>query len=457
MMMRNVFLAVAAITALVAGAGWYALSRLMPAVAEAGQADPAQSQMATRFLDHLDAGRYDDALAMGTPRLREGLAGGKLATTWETLPKQLGARSGRSAVRGETVEGKPVLTATLVFPMMPLDARISFDESNRIAGFWIVPARGGAPAATEAGAQRADGGQEIAFAVGSGADVLPGTLSLPNGSGPFPAVVLVHGSGSHDRDETIGPNTPFRDLAHGLAAHGIAVLRYEKRSRVQPERYSGGAYTVDDETTNDALAAVAALRARAGIDGGRIFVAGHSLGALVAPRIGARDAKIAGLILLAAPALPLEDTVLRQTRHLLALDGKTAAEIDAAVADLDRARAAVKHIDAGAAGDAPSLLGLPTAYWRDLAGYDPVATARTLRQPMLVLQGGRDYQVTVADDFARWRAAFDNDPRVQLREYADLGHAFMPGGNPPGPKDYLVPGHVDAAVITDIANWIGKH
>ena len=456
MLMRNVVLAVLAITALIAGAGWYAVSLLMPPVAAAGNADPVQATLATHFLDHLDAGRYDDALAMATPRLREGLSGGKLAATWDTLPKQLGARTGRSAVRGEIVEGQPILTATLVFPMMPLDARITFDEGNRVAGFWVVPARAAAPAVASA-PTRGEGWHEVDFTVGSGAEALPATLSLPDGAGPFPAIVLVHGSGSHDRNETIGPNAPFRDLAHGLAARGIAVLRYEKRNRVQPQRYAGRAYTLDDETTDDALAAVAALRTRAEIDAARVFVAGHSLGALAAPRIGRRDPAIAGLILLAGPALPLEDTVVRQTRHLLALDGKSAAEIDAAVAALESQRDAIKHIAADMPGDAPSLLGLPTAYWRDLAGYDPVAIASTLTQPLLVLQGGRDYQVTVADDFARWRAAFAQDPRVQLREYPLLGHAFMPGGDPPGPKDYLEAGHVDATVIADIAAWVDAH
>lgn len=456
MLMRNVVLAVLALIALVAGAGWYVVSRLMPPAAAAGHADPEQAALATRFLDHLDSGRYDDALAMGTPRLREGLSGGKLALTWETLPKQLGSRTARSAVRGETVEGKPILTATLAFPMMPLDARISFDEGNRVAGFWVVPARAAAATASATPA-RGDGWHEVDLTVGSGDAALPATLTLPDGAGPFTAVVLVHGSGSHDRDETIGPNTPFRDLAHGLAARGIAVLRYEKRNRVQPQRYVGRAYTIDDETTDDALAAVATLRTRTDIAAARVFVAGHSLGALAAPRIGARDPAVAGLILLAGPSVPLEDTVLRQTRYLLALDGKSAAEIGAAVAEVETMRLAVKHIAADVPGDAPSLLGLPTAYWRDLAGYDPVESARTLAQPMLVLQGRRDYQVTVADDFGRWREAFASDPRVQLREYPMLGHAFMPGGDPPGPKDYLVAGHVDATVIADIATWIDAH
>ncbi|MBN8482930.1 MAG: alpha/beta fold hydrolase, partial [Xanthomonadales bacterium] len=424
MPMRNVLLAVVALTALVGGAGWYVVQKLLPPASVPAVADPAQAELAARFLDLLDARRYDEALAMATPRVQEGLAGGKLAEIWETLPKQLGERKARSAVRGESVNGKPIIAATLSFAMLPLDARITFDSERRIAGFWIVPAKSTSAAAAEP--ERGEGWHEVATGVGQGADVLPATLTLPESGAPFAAVVLVHGSGAHDRDETIGPNKPFRDLAHGLATRGIAVLRYEKRSKQQPQRYAGAAYTVDDETTNDALAAVAMLRTRADVDPKRVFVAGHSLGALVAPRIGARDPAIAGLILLAGPAAPLADTVVRQSRYLLQQDGKNAAEIDAALAPIEAQRDAVRRIDASTPADAPSLLGLPAAYWRDLAGYDPVATSRTLAQPMLVLQGGRDYQVTVADDFSRWREAFPADPRVQLREYPTLGHTFIP-------------------------------
>ena len=160
--------------------------------------------------------------------------------------------------------------------------RVFFDEADRISGFRLVPAQAAtavAPAKLEQGANWRESSSPR-----ERADALPGTLTLPQGNGPFPAVVLVHGSGAHDRDETIGPNKPFRDLAHGLAGHGIAVLRYEKRTRVHPERFREQAFTVDDEVTFDAIAAVAALRARADIDATRVFVAGHSLGAMMAPR-----------------------------------------------------------------------------------------------------------------------------------------------------------------------------
>jgi dienelactone hydrolase len=449
--MKRVLLIVLVITAIIGVGGWYLVQKLMPPKASTAALDPAQATLANAFLDLLDAHRYDEALAMATSQMREGLGGGKLKDTWEALPKQLGERQSRGALRGESIDGRPIITSALAFPMLALDARITFDANNLIAGFRLVPAQ--APTLAHA-PESGDAWHEVDLAVGQGADALPGTLTLPRGSGPFAAVVLVHGSGPHDRDETIGPNKPFRDLAHGLADRGIAVLRYEKRTKAHPEHYANGDFTIDDETVNDALAAVAALRMRSEVDTKRIFVAGHSLGAMFAPRIGQRDPDIAGLVLLAAPALRLEDTVIRQMRYIAHFDGRSDTEIDTLIAPLERQREAVKHLDADKPQDEPLLLKLPKRYWLDLNTYDPIAVARDIAQPMLILQGGHDYQVTAKDDFSLWQAAFGSNPRIRLIEYPLLGHTFMPGNDPPGPKDYQQAAHVDAKVIVDIAEWI---
>ncbi|MBX3692625.1 alpha/beta fold hydrolase [Dokdonella sp.] len=452
--MKKVLITIILVILALCGGGWLLYTKLVPPPAEAATLNPRHAELATRFLDLLDAARYEDALAMANDEVRAALDAKKLGDTWEILPKQLGARSARSELRGEIVAGKQIVTSTLSFPMMSLDARVFFDEADRISGFRLVPAQK-APAPVEL--EQGTNWREIEFAAGPGHGALPGTLTLPAGNGPFAAVVLVHGSGAHDRDETIGPNKPFRDIAHGLASHGIAVLRYEKRTRAEPVRFSGKAFTVDDEVTLDVIAAAAALRTRSDIDPARVFVAGHSLGAMIAPRIATRDTRLAGLILLAAPARALEDVVPQQIRYMAALDGKSDADIETVLAPIEQQVAAVKALDAGVPDTAPLLLGLPASYWRSLAGYDPLAVTRSIPQPLLVLQGGRDYQVTPADDFARWREAFADEPRVQLREYPLLSHLFMPGGDPPGPKDYSVEGHVDATVIDDIAAWIGAH
>src|SRR5262249_34016694 len=152
-----------------------------------------------------------------------------------------------------------------------------------------------ADAWTPAAYAKPDSFVEVPVQVGS-APALPGFLSLPKGAGPFPVVVLVHGSGPQDADETIGPNKPFKDLALGLARRGIAVLRYAKRSRVEP----AGVVTVKEEVLDGAHAAIELARASKGIDPGRVVVLGHSEGGYLAPRIAKENPTVAGIILLAA-------------------------------------------------------------------------------------------------------------------------------------------------------------
>lgn len=288
--------------------------------------------------------------------------------------------------------------------------------------------------------------------VGADGWPLPGLLTLPDGDGPFPAVVFVHGSGPHDADETIFGSKPFRDLAHGLAARGIAGVRYVKRSKEHGARLmrEHAEITVEQETIADAVAAVRWLRAQPQVDPGRVFVLGHSLGAMLAPRIGRAAPEAAGLILLAANARPLEDLVIEQVRYLAPSQGIT----DAQIAEFEAQRDRVKALARGDAVDGPLLLNVPASYWRDLSAYDPVAVAKSLGRPMLILQGERDYQVTMAD-FALWKKALGDRPNVMVKSYPALNHLFVAGEGPSLPIEYLKPGHVDAGVIADIAQWIG--
>lgn len=285
-----------------------------------------------------------------------------------------------------------------------------------------------------------------------GNDGLPGTLSLPRGAGPFPAVVLVHGSGAHDRDETIGANAPFRDIAQGLTQRGIAVLRYEKRTHRQPSMLSDGQLTIDRETTHDALLAIAHLRQLRMIDHRRIFVLGHSQGGMLAPRIAARAPDVAGVILLAAPARPLLDLLIEQHRRIDLLDDGVIN--DAEQVALRRLVEGVQAIRAGREPPAARLpMGLPARYWRSVDAVDPVAEAAVIEQPMLLLQGGRDLQV-VAADWLRWRRAFADTPRVTFAYHDTLNHLGIPEHGPPSTRSYQVPGKVSAELLDDIALWV---
>ena len=289
--------------------------------------------------------------------------------------------------------------------------------------------------------------------VGSTPLALPGTLTLPAGKGPFPLIVLVHGSGPNDRDETVGPNRPFRDLARGLSARGVAVLRYDKRTRVYPMSFANRAFTVREETTDDALAAIRLARTFAEIDARRIVVAGHSLGGMLAPRIAAEDGKLAGVIVLAGAAdESLPDMVERQLAYLKALDGADTAALGAQERAIAPLLARVRALTPADSADKTPLLGAPAAYWLDLAAYVPLDAARALDVPLFVIHGGRDYQVG-ARGFERWQAELGGRPHVTMRMYPALNHLFMAGSGPGNPGEYAVPGSVAEEVIGDIAAW----
>src|SRR5690606_24805705 len=260
----------------------------------------------------------------------------------------------------------------------------------------------------------------------------------------------VHGSGPQDRNETVGANRPFLDIARALAARGIAVLRYDKRTQARPQDFAGGDYDVDDETTDDAVAAVAALREVDGVDRDRVFVLGHSQGGMLAPRIAEASGDVAGLVMLAAPARPLLDLLPEQNRYLFAADGEI---VPAEQQFLDSLDASIARIRSGAPMDARDTpLGLPVAYWRGLDAIDPVADALAIDIPILLLQGGRDFQVVDAD-WQRWRRALADRPDTSFKHYPALNHLGIAGQGAGTLAEYDQPGHVDAGLIDDVAEW----
>ncbi len=282
---------------------------------------------------------------------------------------------------------------------------------------------------------------------------LPGTLTLPAGGTRLPGVVLVHGSGAHDRDETLGPNRPFRDLAWGLAARGVAVLRYDKRSKVNPFSFLGRAFTVRDEVIEDAAAGIALLRTTPRVDSSRVVVLGHSLGGTLAPRVARAAPGTAGIIIMAGPTAPLTDLILRQGHYLAAHAGADSAQAARQATAMGQLVAKIQALTPADSSSAALVLGAPASYWLDLRTVDPVMVADSLDLPMLVLHGGRDYQVT-ADEASGWKRALGGKANVTFRDYPDLNHLFITGSGPSTPAEYAVPGHVAQQVMDDIATWL---
>ena len=289
---------------------------------------------------------------------------------------------------------------------------------------------------------------------------LPGTLTLPAGKGPFPALIIVHGSGGGDRDLTMGAAPPlsqikpYRDLAWGLAVQGVAVLRYDKRSRVAPMWFANKTFTVRDESVEDAVSALALLRQQPEVDSGHTYMIGHSLGGMLAPRIAAADGKLAGVILMAgATRAQVVEQVERQLAYIQSVSGPDSGAIKAQRAQLAPLLEKIRAITPADSSSTQILLGAPASYYLDLARYDPALTMREFRGPLLVLQGLRDYQVT-PDQLDDWLKTLGERKGLTVLRYEKLNHLFLPGEGPPSPADYRVAGHVEPKVIADIAKWV---
>src|SRR5579859_992222 len=415
---------------------------------------PAYEELGRQVVADLAARRFDKVCAQFNEAISAALPPDKLAETWDTLLAQAGDFvSIEKSSEKERPEFHVVHVAT-VFQKARLDAIVAFDAQKRIAGLHFVPAE-----ATQAWQPPAyakpESFHEREVTVGSSPWQLPGTLTLPNGAGPFPGVVLVHGSGPNDRDESVGPNKPFKDLAWGLASRGIAVLRYEKRTRAYGrEMAQAGNFTVNDETVDDARKAVDALATEPEIQAKHIFVLGHSLGGYIGPRIASGDSKIAGLIILAGSTRPMEQLVVEQVRYLATLNGKITPEGQKQIDEAEKEKMAVE--DPGLkAGTTVNFLGrsAPASYFLDLRGYHAPESAASLHVPIFVLQGGRDYQVTTAD-FEGWKKALEVQPTASFKLYPALNHLFMAGEGPSSGAEYEKPNHVLEAVVQDAAEWL---
>lgn len=408
------------------------------------------------FVGHLVKGEHAKCIEFFDSTMQAVMPLEKLKGVWDTVLIRVGPFKEQVRAWSQKYRMYDIVFVTCVFEKESADVRVILNEKRQVAGLFfskpVAPIEYKSPAYVKKETFR-----EEEVLVGSGRWVLHGTLTLPFSSDPCPAIVLVHGSGPNDRDETIGPNKPFRDIAWGLASKGIAVLRYEKRTREHASDLAAIRYTmtVKDEVIDDALSAVDLLRRTKGIDTHRIFVLGHSLGGMLAPRIGVGDPALAGLVMLAGATRPLEDIMVEQVTYLTPYGGLSPEKQLEQLINIEKERDKVKKLTKADTASVDTYFAAPASYWIDLQGYDPPQVAGSLGMPMLILQGDRDYQVTMKD-YERWKNALRGNKNVSFKLYPKLNHLFIAGEGKSIPAEYGKTGHVQDDVIEDIAAWLKK-
>ena len=414
--------------------------------------------LAKQFVERLAQEDFSSTIKYFDSTMITALPVEKLREIWGYLIAQAGHMKKQTGVRIEKSAQYDIVYVTCEFEKASLDIKVVFNIMKEIAGLFFAPSSSSSeytlPAYTHPESFR-----EKEVVVGRGEWALPGTITFPLGTGPFPALVLVHGSGPNDRDESIGPNKVFRDLAWGLASQGIAVLRYEKRTKVYAIKLNTlkDSLTVKEETIDDALAAASLLRRTKEIDTTHIFMLGHSLGGTLIPRIGMGDPALSGFIIMAGVTTPFEDIILRQLTYIYSLDDTLSDTEKTQLEQMKKQVAQVKDPTLSVTTPGKNLpFGAPAKYWLDLRGYQPSEMAKNLKQPLLIIQGERDYQATM-EDFRGWKNSLSSRQNVEFKTYPTLNHLFIEGTGKSTPEEYQTAGHVAEFVIYDLAHWIKKY
>ncbi|MBO0852354.1 MAG: alpha/beta hydrolase [Nocardia sp.] len=395
--------------------------------------------------------RFDELVTLFGPALAATVSVDTIRVAWAAETAKIG---GVEAVGPTVLEPLDAGATRTKVPVTGgvggLVVRMVIDSAGLLQGFRLAPPEDSAWEPPRYAVPRRFREREVI--VESGSYAVPGTLTMPKGGRAKPAMVLVS-SGAMDRDVTTGPNKPFKDLAWGLASRGIAVLRFDKVNFVHTEVNHEQGFTMVEEYVHSAKAAVRLLRQEPGIDPDRVYVAGHSGGGKAAPRIAAVEPSVAGVVILAGDTAPMTRAALRVFDYIADLEpGKDFHE---KLAALMRAVEVTESPTLSPETPASELLfGMPASYWLDMWAYDQVATAAALDKPILILQGGRDYQVTVADDLPGWQQGLAGRADVTIHVHDADDHMFYPGTGRSAPSDVERPNHVDAAIVADIADWI---
>lgn len=294
---------------------------------------------------------------------------------------------------------------------------------------------------------------------------LNGLLTLPeNITEPVPAVVFVHGSGSSNMDEKVGQLTPFKDLAEGLTNKGIASIRYDKRSfahGLKMVRDKSTIITVKEETIDDAILATELLKKDSRIDSHNIFIIGHSMGGMLAPRIDSEGGKYKGLIIMAGTPRKLEDVMLEQNEAVLcSTKGLVNWIVRKQVAKLSGLFSGLYELSDEEAKKKKVMGGTTLYYFKEMGEHSVADYLATTKKPMLIVQGEKDFQVSVEKDFNEYKRLLNDKTNVEFRLYENLNHAFVNylySDILKAKQEYNTERHIGEEVISDIADWIMKN
>jgi dipeptidyl aminopeptidase/acylaminoacyl peptidase len=389
---------------------------------------PPEAETAARqAVSDLISGNYAAVTARFDETMTKSLSVDKLQEAWKSSVAQAGDFAEISSAESFSQDGYYVCLVTTRHAIKGIVSRIVYDKDMKIAGLFFSYAEN----ETEL--------TETEMSVTIGTEYpLDGVLALPIGDERVPAVVLVHGSGPSDKDESVYGIRVFKDISDYLVTNGIAVLRYDKRTHAHAAKLSPD-ITVAEETIEDAILAGRLLAQNERVDSAKIFVVGHSLGGLLAPRIvDESNGVFDGAVIMAGSPRSFLDIIYDQNMYFISL------------ADESERDALTRQVE-----DAKPYFGLPQGYIDEMDAHPASGYLVTTDKPYLILQGGKDFQVSPDKDFGAYKRLVGDRSNFEFRLYGNLNHLFTVSTmENPTTDDYIAGTHVDEAPLGDIVKWI---
>lgn len=408
----------------------------------------ALKKLTSEYVSQFIKGNFDTFMKNSTKQLQQSITASILKQGWDTVIAITGKPGKIISSTYANQSGVQAVTVKIGCILYNMNVTISYNPKCKPIGIWTtyIPKDPPKP-------QASDNWKEYSITVGD--KKLPGLLTLPKGVKNPPVVIMVQGSGASDMNESVGttPNRPFEDIAHGLAEHGIATLRYNKSTYQYP---AGSGDTIEYEVLNDAAAAVIMLCNEKRVDANRIYLLGHSLGGMLAPKITSDNPQIKGFISMAGSLRPLQDIILDQNKAAIEAESSlTLLQKNLMLAQVEAEIAKTRTLNDGGTN---YIMGIPTNYWKSINALDTTTLVKKLSVPMLIQQGSADFQVYTDKDYKLWQTVLEDHNNVTYHLYDGLSHEFMPNqiseNGTPDITVYNAPNHVDPQVITDIAAWI---
>ena len=406
-------------------------------------------KLARSFIGLLSEGGFAEASQQFSDEVAAQVDAAKLEIIWKTINFQAGVFQQIENVTTGDKNGDFINTVSLCkFEKAYLNIQLTFNQKDEISGIFFKPATSLVAAKYQIPEYaNKDIYSTEEMSLESPAGPLKAIYTKPNNVENPPVIVLVHGSGPNDEDETLGPNKLFVDLATGLASKGIATFRYVKRVKAYPGSF-GDNSTVNDEVVIDAVNAIDKVTS---LSDGYIFVLGHSLGGMMLPQIVTMSNRAKGGIIFAGNSRPLEQLMIEQVDYIL--DNNEANGQEESYEMIKKAASKLRNRDFDENTPKSELMNIGPVYWIDLLNYDQKKTAKKAKVPFFIMQGERDYQVTMKD-FEGWKKALGE--KADYKSYPKLNHIFQEGEGVCLPSEYNKPGNVPEYVIDDIVNWVNS-